>query len=160
MTKHTPWINNGGRIERSLPGGEIEVLCTVGEVNNQSPGDTRKAQRIVACVNFCGEVLTDALEESNLEGMYTRGAGDDLKAMAVKFRNQRDQLRQDKAEMLGVLDYLPRPKSILEEAAYTGGEMPKKWMYERGIFINGYNGALKDVKKCLRDAIAKHGKES
>ena len=58
-------------------------------------------------------------------------------------------------DMYEALKELPEPKSILAEAAYTGGDVPKKWIAERGQFIDGYNQALKDVKIRQQQALAK-----
>jgi len=45
---------------------------------------------------------------------------------------------------------LPRRKSILEDAAYTGGDVPKKWINDRGHYNDGYNKALEDVLTRLK----------
>ena len=58
-------------------------------------------------------------------------------------------------DMYAALKDLPRPKSILEEAAYTGGDVPKKWMNELGQYINGYNQAIKDCELKFAKALAK-----
>ena len=57
-------------------------------------------------------------------------------------------------ELYEALKDLPEPKSILAEAAYTGGDIPKKWMNDRGHFIDGYNQALKEVAKRREQALA------
>ncbi|KKL66617.1 hypothetical protein LCGC14_2143220 [marine sediment metagenome] len=57
------------------------------------------------------------------------------------------------------LKYLPEPKSILAEAAYTGGDVPKKWIAEHGQFCDGYNQALKDIAKHREQALAKAGEK-
>lgn len=49
-------------------------------------------------------------------------------------------------KLLEALKNLPNPKSILAEAAYTGGDIPKKWINDRGNYINGYNQALKEIR--------------
>jgi len=49
-------------------------------------------------------------------------------------------------DMYKALKDLPRKKSILEEAAYSGGDVPKKWINERGQYIDGYNQAIKDCE--------------
>ncbi|KKL76917.1 hypothetical protein LCGC14_2040060, partial [marine sediment metagenome] len=59
------------------------------------------------------------------------------------------------SEMCEALKNLPRRKSILEDAAYTGGDVPKKWINDRGYFNDGYNQALKDVAKHNESALAK-----
>ena len=58
-------------------------------------------------------------------------------------------------DMYDALKNLPEPKSILEEAAYTGGDVSKKWIAERSQYIDGYNRALKDVAKLHEQALAK-----
>jgi len=59
------------------------------------------------------------------------------------------------SDMYEALKQLPEPKSILADAAYTGGDIPKKWMNDRGHFNDGYNQALKDVTKLREQALAK-----
>jgi len=58
-------------------------------------------------------------------------------------------------ELYEALKNLPERKSILAEAAYSGGDLSKKWINDRGHFNDGYNQALKDVKKIREQAIAK-----
>jgi len=58
-------------------------------------------------------------------------------------------------DMYEALKNLPERKNILAEAAYTGGDIPKKWMNDRGHFTDGYNQALKDVEKLREKALAK-----
>jgi hypothetical protein len=57
--------------------------------------------------------------------------------------------------MYEALKGLPRPKSLLEDAAYTGGDVKKKWIDNRGHFNDGYNQALEDVAKLREKALAK-----
>lgn len=57
--------------------------------------------------------------------------------------------------MYETLRDLPRPKSILEEAAYTGGDVPKKWINDRGQYIEGYNQAIKDFQLRIAKALVK-----
>ena len=45
------------------------------------------------------------------------------------------------------------PHSVLAEAAYTGGDLPKKWIKERPIFSDGYNEALREVKLKVETAL-------
>ena len=65
------------------------------------------------------------------------------------------KVAQSIEELVEACNSLPEPKSILSEAAYTGGDAPKKWMNDRGYFIDGYNQALKEVKEHLNPALAK-----
>lgn len=58
-------------------------------------------------------------------------------------------------DMVEELKYLPEPKSILADAAYTGGDVPKKWINDRGFFNDGYNQALKDIKEHRKQALDK-----
>ena len=58
-------------------------------------------------------------------------------------------------ELLEACKKLPDRKSILEDCAYQGGGIPKKWIAERTQFINGYNQALEDVARMRKEAIAK-----
>ncbi len=58
-------------------------------------------------------------------------------------------------KMYDALKELPRPKSILEDASYTGGDVPKKWINDRGFFNDGYNQALRDVAKLREQALTK-----
>jgi len=58
-------------------------------------------------------------------------------------------------EMYEALKKLPSRKSLLEDAAYTGGDVPKKWINDRGHFNDGYNQALKDVAQLREQALAK-----
>ena len=58
-------------------------------------------------------------------------------------------------DLYEALKTLPAPKSILAEAAYTGADVPKKWISDRGNYIDGYNQALKDVKQRSDKAVAK-----
>lgn len=53
------------------------------------------------------------------------------------------------------LKYLPEPKSLLADAAYTGGDVPKKWINDTGHFNDGYNQALKDIAKHREKALTK-----
>jgi len=57
--------------------------------------------------------------------------------------------------MYEALNNLPEPKSILADAAYTGGDVPKSWIRDRGNFNDGYNQALKDVSKMREQVLAK-----
>jgi len=57
-------------------------------------------------------------------------------------------------KLYGACKNLPEPKSILAEAAYTGGDIPKKWINDRGYYIDGYNQALRDVAKHFEQALA------
>ena len=58
-------------------------------------------------------------------------------------------------DLVEALKELPEPKSLLEDAAYTGGDVPRKWINDRGHFNDGYNQALKDVAKRRERALAK-----
>ena len=58
-------------------------------------------------------------------------------------------------DLVEALKELPEPKSLLEDAAYTGGDVPKKWINDRGHFNDGYNQALKDVAERRERALAK-----
>ena len=53
------------------------------------------------------------------------------------------------------LKHLPEPKSILADAAYTGGDLPKSWIRDKGNFNDGFNQALKDIEKLREVALAK-----
>ena len=159
MTQHTPtpWK----LVNLNDCPGLIDIEGADGIVVNTTPheADDPNPMRIVACVNFCGEVLTDALEESNLEGMYTRGAGDDLKAMAVKFRDQRDVLRQDKADLVEAAEAAIRYDESIAGRATRG---------EYDLSGSGYGVAEGEDLDALyldwitkaKAAIAKAGKES
>ena len=57
--------------------------------------------------------------------------------------------------MVEALTKLPEPKSILAEAAYTGGDVPKSWIRDRGNWNDGYNQALEDVAKLREQALQK-----
>ena len=58
------------------------------------------------------------------------------------------EIRREGMEEIAVL--LPKEKSLLEEAAYTGGDVSKKWINDRGNYISGYNDALKQIKQALK----------
>lgn len=58
-------------------------------------------------------------------------------------------------DLLEACTRLPEPKSLLSEAAYTGGDVPKKWINDRGKYIEGYNRALTDIRKHLEQAVTK-----
>ena len=58
-------------------------------------------------------------------------------------------------ELLEACKKLPNQKSLLADAAYTGGDVPKKWINDRGHYNDGYNQALRDVAKLREQAIAK-----
>ena len=64
-------------------------------------------------------------------------------------------LHKSAPELYEACKNLPEPKSILVECAYTGGDIPKKWMNDRGHFIDGYNQALKEVRELLGQALTK-----
>jgi hypothetical protein len=49
----------------------------------------------------------------------------------------------------------PKLKSLLEEAAYTGGDVPQKWIEERSQYIAGYNQAINDIQQMAKVALAK-----
>ena len=68
-----------------------------------------------------------------------------------KYRRQADQILARLREV--VEGGLPRPKSILAEAAYTGGDVPKKWINDRGNYIQGYNDALKETLRAILKAM-------
>ena len=58
-------------------------------------------------------------------------------------------------EFLAALENLPAPKSIFADKAYTGEDVPLKWIIDRVAFIAGYNTALKDIESCNKATIAK-----
>ena len=60
-------------------------------------------------------------------------------------------------DMYEALKELPEPKSLLADAAYTGGDVSKSWIRDRGNWNDGYNQALKDVAKLREQALAKAG---
>jgi hypothetical protein len=63
-------------------------------------------------------------------------------------------------EMYEALKELPEKKSLLSEAAYTGGDVSKKWVNDRGNYIEGYNQAIKDMQIKAQQALSKaEGKE-
>jgi len=57
-------------------------------------------------------------------------------------------------DMYEALKNLPEPKSLLADAAYTGGDVPKSWIRDRGNFNDGYNQALKEVAFRNKQALA------
>ena len=64
------------------------------------------------------------------------------------------ETKQQRNDLLAACKNLPEPKDILAEAAYTGGDVPKTWIRDRGNFCDGYNQALKDIAKLRNAAIA------
>ena len=36
-------------------------------------------------------------------------------------------------------------KSLLEDCAYQGADIPKKWIKEQGLYYKGYNQAITDI---------------
>ncbi len=58
-------------------------------------------------------------------------------------------------DMYEALKKLPEPKSLLAEAAYTGGDVPKSWIRDKGYWNDGYNQALKDIARMREQALAK-----
>jgi len=65
-----------------------------------------------------------------------------------RFDEEREEIKQEEREKL--FGSLPEPKSLLADASYTGGDVPKKWINDRGHYNNGYNQALLDVKQALK----------
>jgi len=78
-----------------------------------------------------------------------------LPRCSPELKQRRKILDAAAPDLYEALKNLPRPKSILEEAAYTGGDVPKKWINDRGHFNDGYNQALKDVAKLREQALSK-----
>lgn len=64
-------------------------------------------------------------------------------------------------DLYEALKYLPERKSLLADAAYTGGDLPKKWINDMGYYYNGYNQALIDIALHREQALAKaEGKDA
>ena len=59
----------------------------------------------------------------------------------------RNLLSHQQQEIKGRIEGMK--KSLLEECAYSGGGIPKKWIEERGQYIKGYNQALSDILNSL-----------
>ena len=81
--------------------------------------------------------------------------GNHLMRLVGDDQEHRIDLMSAAEDLYEALKTLPAPKSILAEAAYTGADVPKKWISDRGNYIDGYNQALKDVKQRSDKAVAK-----
>ncbi|KKK64627.1 hypothetical protein LCGC14_2982280 [marine sediment metagenome] len=64
-------------------------------------------------------------------------------------------LHKSARDMYEALNKLPERIDMLAEAAYTGGDIPKTWIRDRGNYADGYNKALEDVQKLREKALAK-----
>ena len=79
------------------------------------------------------KTLKEVLEEFDKYYVYAKSAGNFYALKAIK-----DYWKSNTEDFLK--EMILKKKSILEEAAYSGG-VPKKWLKERGQYVEGYNSA-------------------
>ena len=93
--------------------------------------------------------------KSTLGGDWVISTADHTTLIAREVRHFNAPLITAAPEFLEASVHLPQPKSLLADAAYTGGDLPKKWINDRGHYNDGYNQCLKDVALHFEPAIAK-----